>query len=229
MKTRAFTLIELMIIVVIVSLLAALLFPILKSSMEKSKAAVCVGNLKTIGAGFAQFAADNNMAVPYNGPGNNLTWVQILAPYVDSSVKPFPNPWIPSDSDFGVRPPGVWSCPASKALTKRGAYSDYAKNVMISESANKTTTDPQRADGRMARIRDAAKLFLVGDGGDGDKLCERDLFPNRINNSGLIPRHSGKANVLFFDYHVEAVDPTMLPANSWETQTQPPWSNGPNQ
>jgi len=227
----AFTLIELLVAIAIIAILAALLIPAVKNSVEKARSTACVSNLKSIGVGLALYATDNNMAIPYEIPGvGNLTWVQLLAPYVDSSVKPKDASWNPSASELGVRPSKVWSCPSSKALTKQGSYSDYSKNSMYSESPTSTSSDPQRANGRVVGVRTPAKIFAIGDGASASdgSFCGRGLGPwCPLNNSGLMGRHSGKANVLFFDYHVEAIDPTTLPAQSSATQTSPPWSNGP--
>ena len=228
-RRTAFTLIELLVIIAIIATLAALLAPGMKSSAEKARSTACVSNLKSIGVGLALYAADNNMAIPYNLPGGNPTWVQLLEPYIDSSVKPKDASWNPSASELGVRPTKVWACPASKALTRLGAYSDYSKNGMYSISPTVTSSDPQATNGRVVGVRTPARIFAIGEGASADgKVCGRDLGPwITPNNSGLIGRHSGKANILFFDYHVEAIDPTTLPADSGATKTNPPWSNGP--
>ena len=57
-NTGAFTLIELLIIIAIISILAAMLLPALKSARNKAKSAVCTNNLRQIGLALQMYASD---------------------------------------------------------------------------------------------------------------------------------------------------------------------------
>lgn len=66
-KTRqknSFTLIELLIVITIIAVLAAMLLPALKGARDKAKVAVCQGNLKQIGLAMLMYAQDNDDYFP---------------------------------------------------------------------------------------------------------------------------------------------------------------------
>jgi len=64
---RAFTLVELMVVVAIIALLAALLLPALASAKDKGRKAACVSNLHQVGLAIHLYASDLDGVIPY-GP-----------------------------------------------------------------------------------------------------------------------------------------------------------------
>jgi prepilin-type N-terminal cleavage/methylation domain-containing protein/prepilin-type processing-associated H-X9-DG protein len=64
---EGFTLVELLVVVAIIAVLAALLAPIFQNSIAASRRAACISNLRQIGVGIAAYAADNDGVIPY-GP-----------------------------------------------------------------------------------------------------------------------------------------------------------------
>ncbi len=68
-----FTLIELLIVVAIIAILAALLLPALHSAREKGKAIACSSNLKQIGSAAAMYRADfNDEAAPFSSNNGSI-------------------------------------------------------------------------------------------------------------------------------------------------------------
>ena len=54
-QKSAFTLIELLIVIAVIAILAALLFPAFAHAREKARAATCVSNLKQLGQVMAMY------------------------------------------------------------------------------------------------------------------------------------------------------------------------------
>jgi prepilin-type N-terminal cleavage/methylation domain-containing protein len=63
-KQSGFTLIELLVTIVIISILAAILFPVFARARENARRASCMSNLKQIGLGFMMYAQDYDEKFP---------------------------------------------------------------------------------------------------------------------------------------------------------------------
>jgi len=101
MKRQGFTLIELLVVVTIISILAAILFPVFARARENARRASCMSNLKQFGLGIMMYVQDydeyypfRRIAVPTSTPaadypGGRWTsgyfyWQQTIYPYVKS-------------------------------------------------------------------------------------------------------------------------------------------------
>src|SRR5688572_12972691 len=86
-KSPGFTLIELLIVIAIIALLAAILFPVFAKARENARRASCQSNLKQIALGLIQYAQDHDERFPnYEGEGS-----PVVAPFVTHyHVKIFP-------------------------------------------------------------------------------------------------------------------------------------------
>lgn len=62
---RGFTLIEILVVIGIISLLKAILLPVLSSARKRSQSAVCLSNLSQIGKAISMYAADYDERLPY--------------------------------------------------------------------------------------------------------------------------------------------------------------------
>ena len=73
----AFTLIEVLVVVAIIAILAALLLPALSSAKAKGKQVACANHLKQLAIGFKMYAADNEGRLVDNTPENRSTndWI----------------------------------------------------------------------------------------------------------------------------------------------------------
>jgi prepilin-type N-terminal cleavage/methylation domain-containing protein/prepilin-type processing-associated H-X9-DG protein len=115
-RPRAFTLLELLVVVAIIAIVAALLLPALASAKSKARAIVCLNNQKQWGLGFSFYAEDNDEALPFEGfdivavdsDANRTAWYNIIPPLIDvpalSNAVEMPTP--------GTR--SIFSCPSAK-------------------------------------------------------------------------------------------------------------------
>ncbi|CAN5465477.1 hypothetical protein BH10PLA1_BH10PLA1_06470 [soil metagenome] len=77
-RSRAFTLIELLIVIAIISVIVAILLPCIKMVREQALALRCVGNLRQVGIALNNYAADYRGTIP--NPGWMQTWIQGTEP-----------------------------------------------------------------------------------------------------------------------------------------------------
>ncbi|MBI4026437.1 MAG: substrate-binding domain-containing protein [Verrucomicrobia bacterium] len=103
----AFTLVELLVVVAIISILAALLSPALKSARDKAKQIACMSQLKQIGLALAMYTQENDGRYPRAGSEwrvdpadgiNKLTGVMPMG--VNPPLQKVR--WLPSDENFAL-------------------------------------------------------------------------------------------------------------------------------
>jgi prepilin-type N-terminal cleavage/methylation domain-containing protein/prepilin-type processing-associated H-X9-DG protein len=88
-KKRGFTLIELLVVITIISLVAAILFPVFAKAREQARKASCQSNLKQIGISLMMYIQDYDGTYPARSMGykvNDSTqlWCDVLQPYAKS-------------------------------------------------------------------------------------------------------------------------------------------------
>jgi prepilin-type N-terminal cleavage/methylation domain-containing protein len=78
-RTRAFTLVEMLVVIAIIGILAAVLLPVLNKGQKSGQRAFCENSLQQMGLAFHDFANDHSgkfpMAVSTN-EGGSLEYVQ---------------------------------------------------------------------------------------------------------------------------------------------------------
>ncbi|NCO37207.1 MAG: hypothetical protein COZ06_14435 [Armatimonadetes bacterium CG_4_10_14_3_um_filter_66_18] len=81
---RGFTLIELLIVIAIIAILAAILFPAFARAREKARSAACQSNHRQLGLGLSMYAQDNDEVWLWPGAIGTCPcdWHSALNPYV---------------------------------------------------------------------------------------------------------------------------------------------------
>ena len=97
----AFTLVELLVVIVIISILAALIFPVFGAARQKGYQNACLSNLHQIGTGVLLYASDYDDLLP---------WASELSEYDPAipKLKIVLTPYLKSDN--------VWHCPADTGM-----------------------------------------------------------------------------------------------------------------
>ncbi|OQA84729.1 MAG: hypothetical protein BWY31_02301 [Lentisphaerae bacterium ADurb.Bin242] len=127
MKRKNFTLVELLIVIAIIVILAAMLLPVLDKARNRAKGIYCIGNLKQSGLTAVLYGNDNNgwAPIPYD-TGRSLTWTGILnqAGYIQSTKRNFlvcptarPFEFIGFNNTYGM-----WAYEYSSRVRLWGAY-----------------------------------------------------------------------------------------------------------
>ena len=88
-RRHAFTLIELLIVIAIIAILAALLFPAIKSALAARDESVALSNMRQVGAAFILYANDNSYLLPSRTTGATVApgtvgykWPALLSKYL---------------------------------------------------------------------------------------------------------------------------------------------------
>lgn len=224
---RAFTLIEILVVVAIIALLAAILLPVLSRARESARRSSCQSNLKQIGLGLAQYTQDYDDHYPtvlksFESDDIVDTW-QLCMPYIKTQQVFL----CPSDS----RPA---SCPNDVACLKGKKYPSYGFNVgpggTITASANEVfqragifdrtfvVSQPFYAvvmyGANLSNLQRPAQTFVASDAYGASQLSfgfntmAVDDYSDDANNAPQNQtawRHGNWRNVLFADGHVKAV------------------------
>jgi prepilin-type N-terminal cleavage/methylation domain-containing protein/prepilin-type processing-associated H-X9-DG protein len=84
-----FTLIELLIVIAIIAILAAILFPVFAQTREKARASTCLSSQKQIALAISMYAQDYDETFPFpylQGPPE-LWWEDVVNPYIKATNK----------------------------------------------------------------------------------------------------------------------------------------------
>ena len=191
----AFTLIELLIVVGILGILAALLLPALSRGKELSRATVCLSNLRQLGIAAHVYAVDHDGTLP-----DFMTW---LAAWPSNDAK-IPRPG--AELTNGVLYPyvknkNVYLCPTDKVLlrpSKGGppvCASSYAMNCFLchNDQTAKFVAPARTLLFMEVDMLPDDPLGMVGPG----------VFLGVTND--FSPRHNGRGHLGFCDSHAARV------------------------
>ena len=113
-RARAFTLVELMIVIAVIMILAAILIPNVQHARSESVSAACEGNEKQIATALEEFAVDNDGQYPAAGQINVAMFGGAGNSYLGAT------PTDPADgSTYLLIVPGDGVCQSSEAFKIR--------------------------------------------------------------------------------------------------------------
>ena len=217
-----FTLIEILVVVAILAILAAILFPVLARVRENARRSSCQSNLKQIGLGMLQYSGDydDKLVKSWYGSGNGnfsggsdasdrYKWMDAIQPYLKSEQ--------------------VFNCPSHAAYPAapvaplsygpyrfRSAYNfgSYAINSSYYGDGDALQSPAGEANTSLAAIGDAAGCVWVGDTASHYEFAwenksdqpEVEVDPRGLRYMDyLVERHPASTVVLFCDGHVKSM------------------------
>ncbi|HPO14128.1 MAG TPA: type II secretion system protein [Candidatus Hydrogenedentes bacterium] len=88
-RRSGFTLLELLIVIAVIGILAAILLPALARAREASRRCSCMSNLSQLGMALQMYAEENNRMLPWSGGNNNAECLMTLYSNYTSTPKIF--------------------------------------------------------------------------------------------------------------------------------------------
>lgn len=224
---RAFTLVELLVVIGVIAMLISILLPALGRARESAKTVTCASNLRQVGIALQLYAAGNRDAMPawcawVNWPRGsdplnedpNPAWTEQLAPYFVSPDSPvYDCPAFPIEARHNYFISGRWAGAMGRRNLK---FSDIRLSTQYVLSGDCVTPE-----------------FYTPPFGTGDHDFEIDKDDETfkclvfLGEDGGKNMHPAGNNVLFADGHVIAVrrlDLTILTFNPTKMQA---WEDVP--
>ncbi|MFQ6131651.1 MAG: DUF1559 domain-containing protein [Armatimonadota bacterium] len=218
----AFTLVELLVVITIIAILAAILFPVFAKARESARKAQCSSNLKQLGSAVTMYNADYDQVYP-GGPGFYLGYSVVPddprcgGSYAQWSGANWPGSVFCVLQPY-IRNEGIQSCPTTSFpvcqifATTLSARVSYGYNYLCWN---------QRQEGE---IRDPVYQVLMVDSESAWFDYPASIYrwvgdPARIE-AEISAWHNGKLNVLYGDGHVKTEDPRLMLYDRWFANTR---------
>ena len=190
----AFTLVELLVVVALIGILAALLLPALGKAKARAQGIACLSNTRQLGYAWILYANDHEDRLAYNLGGDasrktvalrtNQNWVNnIMSWELDSDNTNTATITEASLGQYANRAASIYRCP-----------SDHALSTI------------QREAGWTARIRSYSMNAMVGDAGERSKTGANLNNPGCVQffRMGSIPKPS--EIFVFLDEHPDSIN-----------------------
>jgi prepilin-type N-terminal cleavage/methylation domain-containing protein/prepilin-type processing-associated H-X9-DG protein len=198
-RRAAFTLIELLTVIAIIAILAAILFPVFAKARAKGQETSCLNNMKQIDLGFLMYATDYDQRLPAawdggNGNGQYGGWM-----YYTTFASTAPGNFDPSQGAVFpyIKNAQIFQCPDDDLE----AGDSYAINSMMVPNTAPTGCHMGIS---LVRIKRPANTLLLLE--EAAPVTTNDAYFN-VAMDTCAYRHLGDTVAAFADGHVKVLKP----------------------
>ncbi|AHF92437.1 N-terminal cleavage protein [Opitutaceae bacterium TAV5] len=210
-RSYAFTLVELLTVIAIIGILAAILIPTVGKVRQSANAAKCISNLRQFGVASALYQADHKGRLNYqNNLGTKPRWEDRFEPYLTTNDVRTHN--------------SLWVCPSVNfdANVTNQSYNirHYAMSFFTynKEASNNSYVAPedQAVAYSLSDFNTPARKAYIMEIREHKKSCgfhDYQFFydPDPASEGKIALRHNNKTNLLFLDGHVGTFGVPPLP------------------
>jgi prepilin-type N-terminal cleavage/methylation domain-containing protein/prepilin-type processing-associated H-X9-DG protein len=229
-----FTLVELLIVVIIIGVLAALMFPMIRSMQGRANLTKCTANLRVWSLVIRAYSDDHNQMVRYRDWEDIGNTTKIYNPYFGSEKTLWPEKGVMGTTqgyhrmcpgqhwDGEGNPPRGYFFVRPNELNPSGKYS---KGVVD------TDLDGLEDSYSLAKMARPSQLLVMMDAEQPKSVYRTSEFnlyvePICVNADKSKIRHGGGVNALFGDGHIEFLKWNEInPDNPANTQKVTTWLN----
>ena len=210
---RAFTLIEILVVIAIIGILSAILFPVLSRARENGRKTVCLSNLKQLGLAFQQYTQDSAGKYPLAGQYQHWAkgghWITGGLSTGAQTPKDF------SDTEMGLANPTTFATVAEHSAYPQntvGALAAYTKSAGIYVCPSAPDGNVKKLSYSMncalaglsnVRVRNPGDIVVLVD--EGKTLNDGYFWATSdgLSTDALFDGHNGGGNLLYADGHAK--------------------------